>query len=71
MSDCERFAQIAQDKWVTVSDSLRSLRENERPWANHSAEMSDREQIAQVTQDKWATMNDLLGSLRGNEQMSD
>ena len=30
MSDCERFAQIAQDKWVTVSESLRSLRGNER-----------------------------------------
>ena len=25
MSDCERIAQVAHDKWVTVSDSLRSL----------------------------------------------
>ena len=30
MSDCEQFAQIAQDKWATVSESLRSLRGNER-----------------------------------------
>ena len=29
-SDCERFAQIAQDKCVTVSESLRSLRGNEQ-----------------------------------------
>ena len=37
MSDCERFAQIAQDKSA--------------PWANRSGcseEMSDRDQIAQV-----------------------
>ena len=33
MSDCERFAQVAQDKWVTVSESLRSLMTNERLWA--------------------------------------
>ena len=36
MSDCERFAQIAQDKWATVSESLRSLKTNERPWAIRS-----------------------------------
>ena len=33
MSNCERFAQIAQDKWATVSESLRLLKTNERPWA--------------------------------------
>ena len=35
-----------------LSESLRSLTKNERPWAIHSGrsdEMSDREQIAQVT----------------------
>ena len=32
MSKCERFAQIAQDKWATVSESLRSLIENEQLW---------------------------------------
>ena len=30
MSYCERFAQIARDKWATVSDLLRSLRINEQ-----------------------------------------
>ena len=30
MKDYDRFAQIAQDKWETVSDSLRSLMINER-----------------------------------------
>ena len=56
MSYCERFAQIAQDKWATVSISLRLLRGNEWPWANHSGcsrKMSDREQFAQVAHDKW------------------
>ena len=36
MSDCERFAQIAQDKWGTVSKSLRTLMTKERPWAIRS-----------------------------------
>ena len=30
MSDREQIAQVAQDKWATMSNSLRSLRENER-----------------------------------------
>ena len=29
MSNCERIAQVAQDKWATVSDFLRSLMINE------------------------------------------
>ena len=65
------FAHFAQIKCATVSDSHRSLKTNERPWANpsgHSEEMSDRERMAQVAQEKWATMSDLLRSLRGNEQ---
>ena len=33
MSDCERFSQIAQDKWATVSEYLRYLIENELPLA--------------------------------------
>ena len=33
MSDCEQFARIAQDKWAIVSESLRSLKTNERLWA--------------------------------------
>ena len=33
---CERIAQVAHQKWVTMSDLLRSLRGNERLWANCS-----------------------------------
>ena len=33
MSDCERIAQVAPDKWATVSESLRSLMTNEQLWA--------------------------------------
>ena len=57
MSDCERFAQIAQIKWANVSESLRLLISKEWPWANRSGrslQMSHREQFAQVTHDKWA-----------------
>ena len=32
----ELIAQVAQDEWATMSDSLRSLRSNELLWANHS-----------------------------------
>ena len=32
LSECERYAQIAQDKWATVSESLRLLKTNEQPW---------------------------------------
>ena len=57
MSDCERFAQITEDKWAAVSELLRSLRGNERPWAifsGRSEEMSYSEQITQVAHQKWA-----------------
>ena len=33
MSDRERFAQIDQDKWATVSQSLRLLMSKMWPWA--------------------------------------
>ena len=33
---CKRIAQVAHQKWVTMTDSLRLLRENERSWANRS-----------------------------------
>ena len=36
MSDCEGFPQIAQNKWATVSELLRSLKTIEQPWANRS-----------------------------------
>ena len=67
------FAHFPQIKWVIVSNSLRLLKTNERPWAicsGCSEEKSDSERIAQVTQDKWATMSDSLRLLRGNERMS-
>ena len=57
MSNCERFAQIPQDKWATVIKSLRSLMSKEQPWANRSGrswQMSDRERFTQVAHDKWA-----------------
>ena len=44
MSDHERIAQVAQRKWATMSESLRSLKTNEQPWAirsGRSEEMSD------------------------------
>ena len=50
------FAHFAQIKWANVSDSLRLLKKNERPWANCSGrswQISDHEQFAQVDYDKW------------------
>ena len=32
----EWIAQVAHQKWVIVSESLRSLTKNERSWANRS-----------------------------------
>ena len=56
MSDCERFAQITQDKWVTVNEPFRSLRGNERPWANLSGRSRQ--------------MSNSLRLLRWNEQFA-
>ena len=39
LRDCERIAQVAQvalDKWATLSESLRSLMTNQWPWVIHS-----------------------------------
>ena len=33
---CEQIAQVAHQKWAPMSDSLRPLTKNERPWANRS-----------------------------------
>ena len=60
MSDHEQIDQITLIKWATVSSSLRSLKTNERPWANRtgrSEEMSD--------------VSDSLISLTKNERMSE
>ena len=59
MSDCEGFSQIAQDKWATMSESLRSLKTNERPWANLSG-----------CSWKWANVSDLLRLLKINERFA-
>ena len=32
MGDCEQIPKIAQDKWATLSESLRLLRTNEQGW---------------------------------------
>ena len=51
MSDCERFAQIAQDKWGTVSESIRSLMLKEWQWANCSGrswQMSDSPRLLMI-----------------------
>ena len=63
--------------WVTLSKSLRSLRGNERLWANRSGcsrQMSNHErfaQVAQVAQRKWAIMSESLRSLTKNERMNE
>ena len=33
---CEQIAQVAHQKWVTMSNSLNFLTKNYRPWANRS-----------------------------------
>ena len=33
---CELIAQVAHQKWATMSDLLMSLTKNDRPWANRS-----------------------------------
>ena len=68
------FAQIAEIKWATVSDTLRLLRTNERLWANRSGRScikSDHEKITQVAHDNWAIMSDSLRSIMIDERMSD
>ena len=49
--------KLAQDKWAAVSNSLRSLRTNDRPWAHCSGrswQKSDCKQFAQVAHSKRA-----------------
>ena len=59
MSIFEQFAQIAQDKRATVSESLRSLRGNELSWAIRSG-----------CSEKMSNVSELLISLMKNERMS-
>ena len=60
MSNCERFAQIAQEKWATVSELLRSLRGNEQLWTIRSGPL-----------EKMSDVSKSLISLTKNEWMSD
>ena len=70
MSNCEQFAQIAQDKWATVSESLRSLKTNEQPWAirsGHSKEMSKlaiRSTTGKLMGNHWETIKKLVENHR-------
>ena len=53
-----------------MSNSLRSLKTNQRPWGNRSGcseEMHNRERITQAAQRKWATVRESLRSIRGNK----
>ena len=36
IEQCERIAQVAHQKWATMSDLLRLLNKNVRPWVNCS-----------------------------------
>ena len=55
MSYCEQLAQIAQEKWVTVRESLRSLISKEHLCANRSFIMSSLRESLTVAHLSWAT----------------
>ena len=42
---CERFAQVAQDKWATLSELLRLLMTNEWPWTIRSKNLAKKSKI--------------------------
>ena len=54
------FAHFTQIKWVTVSDSLRSLKTNQRPWA-----------ICSGRSEEMSNVSESLILLTKNERMSD
>ena len=56
MRDCERFAQIAQEKWATVSESFIC--------SFHSNQMNDCERFAQIAHEKCATVSECSGCSR-------
>ena len=60
MSNCEQFTQIAQVKWVTVSESLRLLISKEQLWANCSGCLP-----------KMSNVSESLRLLTKNERMSE
>ena len=59
MSVCERFSQIAQDKWATMSELLWSLRGNERSRAIRSG-----------CSEEMSNVSETLILLTKNERMS-
>ena len=66
------FTQIAQIKWVTVSDSLRSLKTNEQLWVNCSGlgiRSFAHRSFAHFAQIKWVTVSASLRSLKTNERL--
>ena len=66
MSNCERFAQIAQDKWATVIELLRLLRGNERPWAIRSGRSEEMSDVSKsfISLTKNERMSDLVKQIR-------
>ena len=62
-SDSEQIPQVTNQKWVTVSNLLRSLTKNEWPWAIYSGrspKINNCERILQISHD---TKSDLSESL--------
>ena len=45
---CEWIAQVTDQKWATMSHSLRSLRGNEPSWANRSCLLTKNEQMSEL-----------------------
>ena len=43
---CEQIAQVTYQNWATMSDSLRLLTKNERPWANRSGHSPKMRELA-------------------------
>ena len=67
------FAQINQNKWATVSDSLILLKTNERLWANrswHSWKMSDLLRSLRGNERSWAIRSDRLEEMSDHEQIA-
>ena len=58
---CERIAQVTHQKWATMSESLRSLRVNERLWANRSGRSPKMSEWANRSFFEWITHSLIFG----------
>ena len=58
--ECEWIAQVAHQKWATMSDSLRSLRGIERSWENCSGRSFLDKKQAIRSEIKWANSQPCL-----------